>query len=302
MLYNFDSKERQVSYISKFVRRYTDIDLKCQFCGNEGRIRNNFSDPYKIQIVCLECKKKNLVKKEGMYENIPLIDIKKHLIKDRLKYIYLNDDVAKKIKNLTKTRLTKCIALKSVGLSNKNTFEKIITEYERLYDKDIRSKLNKVFKENRCNKAKQVSIGTEAKESKNNIAKYKLQKGLTNRDIHDIIYAKYGINVYNNTVSNLSKGKQNCTPKVRCLIAEALGVSLGDLFEEYKPLNIKTYNDYLELNNKVRSEMEYAYISKPLNYIAKQLKISENIIYAFYNGVTNLSLDNLLIAVKYFKL
>jgi transcriptional regulator with XRE-family HTH domain len=305
MVYNFDSREKQVSYISKFVRRYTDVNLKCQFCGKDGRIHNNYiGDPYKIQIVCLDCKKKYRIKSNSMCNNIPTINLKDHIIKGKLKYVYLSDELVSKINKLTHTKQTRCKALKEIGLYNKNTFEKIISEYEKIYDKNIRSKLDKVFKKNRCKRAREVIIGLEVKESKNNIAKYKLLKGITNRDIQGIIYKKHKVNIYNNTISNLSKGKQNATPRIRCYIAEALDVSLGDLFPEYKSLNINTYQDYLDLNDKMRKSIEKQYIdsaSTPLCNLAKTLCISENIMYAFCNGVVNLSLDNLLKVTRAFK-
>ena len=270
MIYNFNSKNKQIVYMSKFIRRHTTLDLLCQCCGKEGKVHNNFiGDPYMIQILCDNCKTLGYKDtKTGMYRGFPLIDVRENIDSSKMKFAYLNRDLVNKIKELPKTKLTRVKALKELGIYSKNTFEKIISEYERLYDKNIRVKIEKRFKENRKEIVKNSKMNSSLLDNGvNNISKIKLKKNISNEEMRNYIKEQYNDNLFNNTISNVSLGKIKPLTKTKCYIAEALGSKLSDVFPEDKNLSfIRSYTDYLILNKLVIGKLKEYIKSNNLTY------------------------------------
>lgn len=248
----------QMMYIYKFIERYTDLDKKCQFCGQPGQVRYSRTEPYDVQFICPDCKhSKNLnnIENRGLVPDLEVIHIKEHITDKNVlsKLPILTKTQVDIIKNLLKTKLPKGEAIRSTGWSI-TTFNRILNLYEKHIDKDIKNKLNDLFTRNRAAKIRISSTHTnKANHSLNNFTKIKLSRNLTNDDIVKLTNNR----IHKNALSLLSTGKTTPTIQTKCLLAEAFNLYVSDVFpNDWLYSKVRTYEDYLELNEKVRTNLK----------------------------------------------
>lgn len=278
----FKNNQYQLSYITKFISYYTSLERKCQFCGKPAIIKHNEEDPYRIQLVCRECRSKYKIPRDKMYNNIPLIDCRDYINNERT--LANNIKLTPELKKLLDESLEK-------GLSKKETldyvnitytqFNKLIKQYETSYDKDIAKKFQSSFYKSRADIIREAKLkSTLTNDSGNNLSKIKLEKNISNRQIVDL--SNKGI-----TAAQLSCIQRGiCKPKVKtkCLLAEILKVSVSDIFpkdEEFN--NIHNYSDYIKLSDRYReilSNYKEEY-STTLKYISREINLDYNRLRAF---------------------
>ena len=76
----FDDMNKQMMYISRFVSQFTNLEKKCQICGKPTTITHNPVDPYKIQLICSNCRKEHSYNIKGIIEipaTIPTVIVPK---------------------------------------------------------------------------------------------------------------------------------------------------------------------------------------------------------------------------------
>ena len=181
----FKDLKHQVDYINKVVSRNTTLKKVCQYCGKPAFIKYNKNDPYKIQLVCKDCRIGKHSDRDGMLRDIPIIDIKKHLNKEKIKrenFKVVNEENDKKIKFLLNTKLPKVDAIKAAKLTL-HQYELLVDTYEYGKDMYIRGKLNSNFRKNRANNLKKSTINRNFKKYSNNLYKIKSERNLSNEDL-----------------------------------------------------------------------------------------------------------------------
>lgn len=298
MIKEFNDFNKQMCYINKFITRNTDIELKCQLCGNKGSIRHNRDNPYLVQIICPKCRIDNNYPTKGILPGIPLIDILQHITKEATldKIIKLDRKTCNQVNKLLNSKLPKGEAIKEVGLTI-TKYEKIIDLYEKEKDPDIKSKLEEVFAQNRKNVLREVKQLSSYKESSiNNIAKLKLEHGISNRDIvRDSIYP-----ITNYTISNISNDKIQPKIKTKIALADVFKCSVADVFPgDYLYKEIYTYQDYLDLNDKFRlalctyiDNLKESGVIGIMETIAKEANMDLVRVYEFKNNHVKLRHDD----------
>ncbi len=258
----FDDFGKQGRYILRLINTCTDIKKECQFCGKPANLKNNRVSPYEIQMVCHECRKIYEVNPiTEMYDEIPLINVKDHIISERLSlnFINLTDEHIAKINKILEGGYTKVSAAKYIGESI-TYYNRLINLYEKKFNVNIKDKLKILYKEALRNDLVNRTLGNKLNTKYNNISKIKLEKGITNR----VICEKTGLR--NCTISYICNGKTKPKNTTIVKIAEVLECSIADLFPEYqdfkdvnsiatlKYLMIKIYTEivFLFLHDKER--------------------------------------------------
>lgn len=303
----FDSYLKQGYYITRLIKNYTDLQKLCQYCGKPAELKNNRQDPYKIQFVCKSCRKeKNLnLKKDEMYDDIPLINVKEHLTSDiiKSKIIKLTPEIKTKLEYLLTSNLTKEQAIKYMNMT-KLTFNRIINLYSEEVDNNYKDKLNEIFKINRIKIISKSKIkSTLNNNTSNNLSKIKYEKNISNNSIIKLSNNK----ITSSTISNICTGKRIPEIKTKCLLAEILDVSVADIFpDDWLFSKVKNYNDFLELNNWLRINFNifYMYNKKIKNHkimkeVSNKTNISLSRLFEFKNNNwVNLNHTNMLNLIK----
>lgn len=254
----FDSLDKQMSYISKLVTRNTDIEKKCQICGNPGLIRHNPENPYKIHIICRKCASKlNVrgVRGEALKKatGLDFIDVKSRINSKILNNKIVGLSKINKIHILTilnSNGITKRDAIKFTGLTI-NGYNSLIQKYKEEVDPNIEERLKKIYSEGR----KRILLKAKSpKEPRpNNIELIKQRKHISNKDIINEANKK-GITLFNSHISNISSGKYNPTIKTMFNIASILDSHIYEVFpnewEHYH--TIETYEEYVNLSDETR--------------------------------------------------
>lgn len=289
MKQEFESIVKQNSYVSNFVKRYTNLEKKCQFCGKDALIKNNYhGDPYKIQLICRECRNKYHLNNDLMSNKIPLIDIRDYINNNQTlnNMITLNEENKSKIDSLFNLNITKTKAAKHLGLS-KVQFDKLINQYEELYDPNIKDKLNEHFLKVRSVLSLEWRLTKVSKDTGlNNLKSIKLKKKLSNREISNRSNGLLTIS----SISNIQTGKSYPTIKVKCKLAEVLDVSIKDIFPEDTEFgNIRCYNDYLDLYNNVRDKIitQHEKQNMSILQISKYYDMSYSKVYSIINNTND---------------
>lgn len=250
-----DMGERR-TFINHFITRNTNLEKKCQFCGEKAEIQHGsfLDDPYKIQLICRTCKREHgLLKKDsrGLSKEIPIIDLRDYITSNRIKYGEMTDELVLKFNNIINSNMTKTKAIDYIGVTAL-IFNRLVNELPDT----TREKLLKKLKENRGLKIKSTFLNVNCTESSNNINKLKKEKCISGRDIE----AKVGVTAC--SVCNIALNKVDATIKTKCLIAEALEESVYTVFPNMPLLDkIYTYNDYLKLNKKYKTKIYNKYKS-----------------------------------------
>lgn len=251
---NFDSLGQQMVYVNRFIHRNTDIKINCQYCGKPGRIRHYKNNPKQIHIVCVECSnKKNLNCKENwgkVLDDIPFINIEEHITNKFTlnKMIKLDKDTKKILRDMLKSDKPKIETFKNTGISS-TYLNRLIDEYTKKVDKNYKKKLNKVFETNRCAKIKSIKLKYIVNTDSHPLAKLKLERNLSNRDIVKLSNNK----LTTSCLCYIQEGKSNPTIITKIRIAEALKVSVKEIFpEETEFGEVYTWNDYwFNIRNEV---------------------------------------------------
>lgn len=277
--YEFDNFSKQMTYISKFIVKYTDIDKKCQFCGKPAQIKHNEKDPYKIQLICKECKKSHHISK-SMSDEIPLIDLEQHITNPRVRHAHLTLSPVhiNMIQEILASDLDRGEVLSHYKIS-RGVLDRIIHLYAIEIDEDIGIKLKTTLDNNRKHKIKILTINRRVMNSckSNNLSQIKLKRGLSNKDIERLSNRK----VKALAISLICTGKSIPKMKTMCYIAEALNLSVAQIFNDY-PLfsSIKSYTDYLTLSNKVIDDLVSMKKQYRVKDIAKMLNMPIESLYS----------------------
>lgn len=223
----FDNFEKQGRYILRLIKNSTDLDRKCQLCGKPGKLKNNRISPYDVQFICSSCRRgleKDLV--SNTYKNIPLINVKSHITNPTLigNMVELNEETISKIKTILKGGYNKQEALSYLNLTP-TTYNKLLSKYE-LIDKDIRQKLNHIYKEENAKRIRETKFKYTRNDEFNNLSKLKEQKSITNRMINE----RTDNRVTLSTISHIANGKVEPQNSTMALLAYALDTDIYHIF------------------------------------------------------------------------
>ena len=303
----FKDFSNQMMYIHKFIERYTNLDKKCQYCGKPGQIRYSRTEPYDVQFICKKCKiEKNLndAKNRGLVPDLEVIHIQDYIVDRNVlsKIPKLNKQHIETIQNLLKTKSPKGEAIRSTGWSNAS-FNRILNLYEKQVDPDIKHKLNDLFIRNRAAKIRLSSMNTnKGQNSTNNLTNIKLRRNLSNSDIVRLANGQ----IKNNALSLICTGKSYPVVKTKCVLAEALKVSVADIFpHDWLYNSVYNYEDYLKLNNTIRNQVKEFIDAKKKNgekKVTKKVAALFNMtvyrLYEFVNNHVNLNHEELVSIVS----
>lgn len=296
MKQEFKDFNQQMMYINKFLDRSTNVERKCQFCGNPAEIRHNYEEPYKIQLVCKACKsERNLKNKElrgKMIEEIPVIDLRNHITNPStlrgLRKNTITLEEKQMIKDVLRSNFTRQDVYKHYQIG-RDEFLRRVMLYEKEIDSKIREKLTYVFNQNYKVKMRVSKLEKSLNEKHtNNISKLKLKHRLSSKDIEKL---SRGV-VQAATLSDIANSKRVPKMRTKCAIAEVFELPLSKVFpDEYLFDNIYCYEDYCELNYKLKERLK-KYLSderwfgrKRVIYdVAKTMGVSVNVMYSFFDN------------------
>ena len=178
----FDSFDKQGRYILRLIKNHTDLDKKCQICGDKGKLKNNKLSPYEIQLVCSNCRNYLTINPvTEMYNEIPLINIKEHFTSKSLQSNMITaNDIKDKINIILKGGYNKSTAIKYLGVSP-TKYDHLINEYSETIDKDIKEKLNKAYRATNAISLRETKFKETRNDIYNNLSKIKQEKGITNK-------------------------------------------------------------------------------------------------------------------------
>lgn len=257
---DFKDFSHLMGYINKFIERNTNLKKECQYCGKPAQIRYNYDNPYHIQLVCLDCKRKNgfnqYYNRGKLISDLPIIDIRDYLTKDKQERedrLSLTENNKQIIQSLLKTKLPKIEAIKEAGLTMYQ-YDRLVEQYKENIDSDIEDKLLEVFNKNRRNKLKTVKLkSVNYSKYPNNLYKIKIERNLSNKDI-----CKLANNtIQQESISLISTGKTEPTMITKCNLAIALQLSVADIFpEDFLFDNVYNYADYLYFINYTLTQLE----------------------------------------------
>ena len=258
---DFRDSSQMMSYIYRIFDRNTDLKKECQICGKPAKLKYNKWEPYKIQLVCDECRKtRHTTNLEGMYLDIPVIDLKEHFKEDKIKreeFKTLTEENRNKIEALLKTKLNKIDAIKSVGLTI-HQYNILVDKYEYEVDAFIKIRLKEVFNKNRAKVLKKNAIKRSYREYSNNLYRIKKERNLSNKQISELTDGK----ITGQQLSLISTDKCEPKMKTKCELARALHLSVADIFpKDYLFKEVYNYAYYLEYVNNFIIELEN-YINK----------------------------------------
>ena len=299
MKMEFDNLSSQMMYISRFVRKYTDIEKKCQVCGAPADIRHNINNPYEIQLICSSCRKNKFNNRRGILNDIPTINVYDHITNPRIKIKFFTKDceLVKKLEYVL--NLSYCTKQQARSIFNNSyiMFEKTIDYYEKNIDKDIRSKLDLLFKKSRAIAVRKVKQRQSLEKNHNNLSKIKYDLGITNRDIEKL--SNYKIEAP--SISLICNNKVKPTIKTKCLLAKTLNLYVSDIFpEDFMYSKVNSLEDIYKLQKSIKiklikhlkdlkNEKSYNYIKRFISN--NNLKITEDKIYRFIKNDALLTHD-----------
>lgn len=261
----FKSFNQQMTYVNRYINRYTDIEMVCQYCGNKGRIRYYRECPSKVQIVCLDCSNKKglstAFKLGKVVEDIPLIDVEEHIVNKTVlnKMIGLNKDTKKILRDLLKSDKPKYESFKDTGLTM-TVLNRLIDEYVDKVDPEYKDKLAEHFTKVRDKKIREVKLKSVTSEDSHPITKIKLERSLTNADIVKLSNNRITVNAL--CMIQERKSKPKLVTKI--ILAEALGVSVSTLFpEDTEFSNVYCWSDYwYKIRNNVSKSLSSYVLEK----------------------------------------
>ena len=217
-----------------------------------------------------------------MFDDIPLIDVKAHIITSNMreKLDGLTPDIENKIQFLLNTNLGKCEALKELGISSPR-LDKWLTLYE-VKDPDIKKKLKSKFKERAGKKVSSRSLRDAVHNVSNNLSKIKYERHITNADIVDMSKGR----IHKLALSMICRDKTNPKIKTKCMLAEILDVSVTDIFpNDYLYKDIHNYTEYKNYYNSVRKRYN--------DYLKSKYNSGEDYIVANISKKTGISIPSL---------
>ena len=300
---DFASSSQQMTYVNRFIHRNTDIAIKCQYCGKDGRIRYYRKDPTKIQIICQECaNKRELSRKENwgkVLEDIPLIDIEEHITnKLALKRLMkLDEEKIKILENMLLSTKPKIQTYRETGIT-RTYLAKLIDEYTNTIDKDFKNKLNEHFREVRTDKIKRVKLNYMTKEDSHPLTKIRKERNISNEDL---------VRLTNNRITKsclcaIQEGKNEPKLVTKIILAKALKVSVADIFPDDTEFNkVYCWNDYwFDIRNEVVKSLE-TYCKKEkeegrtraLERLSEIVGIKVNRLYALRQGRITVTNDDI---------
>lgn len=284
----FKDFQQQMMYINKFINRFTDLDVKCQYCGEPAHIRYSRYEPYDVQFICKSCRKEKNIdfaySRGEMLKDIPTIHVLDHItstsMKIRLPVLRKEEEII--IDDILKNKLTKSDAISKYNITYIQ-LNKMITKYELYKDKNIKEKIEQISKNAVKVKLRKASL-RKIPDSNNNISILKLEKNITN---DDIVRLSNGEILSMANLSLICNGKIEPTIKTKCALANIFKVSVSDLFpKDWAFSKIYNYNDYINLNNKISNYIKEIYKEKKTNKekkvvqnLANEFNVNTNIIY-----------------------
>ena len=304
MRMEFDDFNKQMVYVSKFVRNYTNLEKKCQICGKPADIKHNIHDPYKIQLVCNECKRNNQYDESGMIYGVPLIDLYNYITNTRIKesFISKSSNNINKLELILKSKnFTREKAYKLFNGSATN-FNKTVDFYEKEINPNIRTELENIFNQERT-KSLRASRQKSTLNSSNNLSMIKYKKNISNRQLSKLTNNQ----IKPVAISLICTGKTNPKLKTKCILAEALNVSVYDIFPEdtlYK--DIHNYTELVNYQNTIRDKLQKVLNSKNITFKNygdfirdNQLNLSIYRLYDFVSTKVLINHSELLSLVEY---
>lgn len=229
---DFKNLAQQMTYINKFIQRKTNLSKNCQICGKPGKIQHNQVDPYKIRILCNECRiKNNLLGRtvDQVISDIPIINALDYLISPSkiLKYRDITEEekriINKTVKFHNKTKTELC---RDLGISVA-TLPKLLEKYE-IIKPGITEQLNEAIKTRQREILLQSALKRQSDTSNYNkfLLNYKKQNNYSTEDL---------VELCDNQISKLTlnliiEGKQIPNDKYKKIIADSLNKSVEEIF------------------------------------------------------------------------
>ena len=281
----FDDMNKQMMYISRFFTQFTNLEKKCQLCGKPTTITHNSVDPYKIQLICPKCRKEHSYNIKGIVEELPLIDLTNYITNDRIRNSFniINGNSLNKIDLILKSKnYTRQQAYKLFN-GSKTNLEKTINIYEQKVDKNVRKKLEAIFNQSRNKVVRAARQKATMPDANNNISKIKYEKSVSNKKLAEL--TNYQIKPL--ALSMICTGKTKPKIKTKCVLAEALNVTIADLFpEDYLYNNVHNFEDLINFQNSIRNKLtKFLSNNKYTPFMTKNELIEDNLkmsIYKYY--------------------
>ena len=285
----FDNFDKQGRYILRLIKNSTDLDRKCQICGNLGKLKNNKISPYDIQFVCHSCRKgleKDLV--SDTFKGVPLINVKDHITNPTMigRMVELDEETIKKINDILNGGYNKQEALAYLNLTP-TTYEKLLSKFSSL-DKDIKQKLIDVYRKENAKRIRMNKFKCTRNDEFNNLSKIKEEKNITNRMISERTNGEITLS----TISNIATGKAKPKNRTMALLARALETDIYNIFPECTEFKNVTDEETLKKYMiNILSEIVFLYCASNYNNynnfnkflvaLSKDIKISTNTLKTF---------------------
>ena len=227
---DFDNMAKQMTYINKFLTRRTNLEKKCQKCGKPGKIQHNRANPYRIRILCLDCKKELGMSGEtvdSFISDFPIIDLTEHINTESrvIKYIDLSKyyyEVDEAIKDK--------ISRKDFCKKYHRTYY-FLNKLLETYDKE-KPGIKKEFEEMTYKKRRDFLLDKALDRSKaietsnNKIIEAKRSLGYSNKELLEKLQSP----IPKITLNLIIEGKVQPTEEQKQSIAKALNKKVEDLF------------------------------------------------------------------------
>ena len=264
MKQKFANMNTQRTYINAFLNRYTNLEKKCQFCGKEATIIHNPHSPYKINLVCTDCKRTH----KDELANLKYINLVDY-VTDRSILEDLTDKDYEIFKKILENNYTIKAILDEYHISYYTLKKKLVLLKEA--DKKQYEYVKEALKMNASTNIRSASLSKSAdKTYPNNINKYKIEKNIVNKDIAKKLHTSSA------NISAIATGNINISIKKKCLIAEALGETLSNVFPEEKYfINVRTHADFIKTIERFRTNI--ISLCKAKGIKKSQLCIDDNI-------------------------
>ena len=295
----------QMTYITKLVNRKTDLEIKCQVCGENAMIVHNKKEPYKIKMICHTCRT-NLTAEEQ--RKIPYIDLEKFIQPSKIfKYMKVSEEDKKIVYDLIDNNYSKSYIYKKYNITP-GKFKCIAEEIQK-EDADIFNKINKAMY--RAFSTAQVNAKLKCHNThtdKNNLVEIKKKRNLSNRDLERMSNGM----ISQLAITKIVAGKTNPSIHTKAVFAEILGMSIADIFNNC--------NEFRHIHNTLELKEEEQKIITMLNNLDKSRKylkklhknssvsdklqgpagIDSSTLYRIMNGTTSISEKNFKKFFNYF--
>lgn len=261
----FKDFNQQMMYINKFITRFTDLEVKCQYCDKPAQIKYCRQTPYDVQFICKDCRKeKGIDLKAGRGEMLPdleVIHLLEHVTSEtmKLRIPVLFDDEKKIIEDILKNKLNQGDALAKYGIT-RCSLMKMINKYKSI-DSDIETKLENIFEQGRVARMRKGKLSARVTNNiDNNLSRLKAEKNITN---DDIVERSKGLIKNRANISLICNGKVEPKIQTKCILAEIFGVSVTDIFpRDWVYSNIHNYDEYCDLIDRIRTNFKFIYNKK----------------------------------------